>query len=73
MEDNVILLPMNGWDLDKLINDGEFSIIKKLIFYPQELRFTIKGMNLLEKGLHKYWNKKMSMKFKKVYFLFIFF
>jgi hypothetical protein len=59
MEDNVLLLPMNGWDLDKLIRNGEFSILKKLLFYPQELRFTEKGMNLLERGLKKFWNKKM--------------
>jgi hypothetical protein len=54
MEDNLLLLPINGWDIDALIKHGEFVILKKLLSYPQELRFTEKGMQLLEEGISSF-------------------
>jgi hypothetical protein len=54
MEDNMLVLPVNGWDIEGLIQHGELAILEKLLRYPQELRFTEKGMDLLEEGIKQY-------------------
>jgi hypothetical protein len=54
MEDNMLILPVNGWDIEGLIQHGELAILEKLLRYPQELRFTEKGMDLLEEGIKQF-------------------
>ncbi|KAK2952132.1 putative leucine-rich repeat protein [Blattamonas nauphoetae] len=51
MEDALLILPIGGWDLESLIIERDFERMRRLLTYPQELRFTrigLKAMNELE-------------------------
>jgi hypothetical protein len=35
-----MILPCGGWDLNRLIMDGQINYVQKLLLYPAELRFS---------------------------------
>ncbi|KAK2951421.1 putative Histone acetyltransferase KAT8 [Blattamonas nauphoetae] len=57
MEDNVLLIPCLGWDLDGLIRDKQYSIICLLLQYPPELRFSVSGSKRLHKECLALWRQ----------------
>ncbi|KAH7822327.1 uncharacterized protein MONOS_12372 [Monocercomonoides exilis] len=64
MEDSVLLLPVDGWDIEKLVCDGEEGILARILKYPQELRFAEKGMKALEDREDEIWARRMREKEK---------
>ncbi|KAA6385677.1 MAG: hypothetical protein EZS28_018795 [Streblomastix strix] len=62
MEDSVLLLPIGGWDLEKLIDNNEMGIVKRLLKYPAELRFNERGYQALEKREERIWEKNQAQK-----------
>lgn len=62
MEDAVLMIPVGGWDIARLINDGELGIVKRLLKLPNEYRFTRAGIAAFEKREEELWNKKMIKK-----------
>ncbi|KAK2949422.1 putative Protein scribble like protein [Blattamonas nauphoetae] len=65
MEDTVLLFPCGGWDLAALAEDGESGIITRLLSYPQEYRFTTRGVRTMELLEENYWNRRMRRKERK--------
>ncbi|KAK2953142.1 putative Leucine-rich repeat protein SHOC-2 [Blattamonas nauphoetae] len=65
MEDNVVLLPCGGWDLEALIDHFEIEIISTLLQCPQELRFTEIGMDALNKECLRLWKTSYAKKHGK--------
>ncbi|KAH7819536.1 uncharacterized protein MONOS_11467 [Monocercomonoides exilis] len=65
MEDSVLLLPVDGWDIEKLMCDGEVGILARILKYPQELMFTVKGMKALEDRDDEIWARRMREKEKR--------
>ncbi|KAK2951050.1 hypothetical protein BLNAU_14011 [Blattamonas nauphoetae] len=47
MEDAILLVPIDGWDLDGLVCDGEWDTIERLLTLPNELRLTRTGMEAM--------------------------
>ncbi|KAA6365339.1 MAG: hypothetical protein EZS28_039134 [Streblomastix strix] len=60
MEDAVLIIPCGGWDISALIEAGEMGILQRLLRYPQELRFTIKGWNAFERREEKIWKERVE-------------
>ncbi|KAH7818604.1 uncharacterized protein MONOS_8546 [Monocercomonoides exilis] len=65
MEDSVLLLPVDGWDIEKLVCEGEEGILARILKYPQELRFDEKGMKALEDREDEIWARRMREKEKR--------
>ncbi|KAH7819618.1 uncharacterized protein MONOS_11805 [Monocercomonoides exilis] len=65
MEDSVLLLPVDGCDIEKLVCDGEVGVLARILKYPQELMFTEKGMKALEDREDEIWARRMREKERK--------
>ncbi|KAK2945934.1 putative leucine-rich repeat domain-containing protein [Blattamonas nauphoetae] len=51
MEDAAILLPTSGWDVEALVEAGELNTLAFLLKFPQELRFTRRGVEMMQNAL----------------------
>jgi hypothetical protein len=60
MEDALLLLPVNGWDIAQLVEAGEINILRRLLTLPVELRYTRRGMRLMEEREQRLWEQRMQ-------------
>ncbi|KAH7828531.1 uncharacterized protein MONOS_15531 [Monocercomonoides exilis] len=61
-EDNVLLLPVDGWCIEKLVCYEEEGILDCKQKYPQELRLAEKGIKGLEVREDEIWARRMREK-----------
>ncbi|KAK2950381.1 putative leucine-rich repeat domain-containing protein [Blattamonas nauphoetae] len=52
MEDACLLIPTFGWDVEALVNTDDFETLAIVLKYPQELRFTKRGIAQLNAKLN---------------------